>query len=338
MALPSDHGYHRRRYPRYYASLIYVDTIKSSIIGLIFSYLMKFSHKRGYIDRESYVAQYLALAIFITGIVSTIGSDDLLAAFAAGSAISWDGEFNDHTEGEVFSSVIDLVLNCACFVYIGAWLPFDAFNSPDLGIVPWRLVVLFISILFLRRIPAILALYKWIPEIKTWREALFTGHFESGHAVRFSQISQMGVGAVFIASLALHKLPTPQDPPQNEEEFLATCLEPIVAFVVLGSIIIHGLSIPFFSLSKNTLTMTNTLTNKTPDWMIGIRHAPTIGSSPPGIASPIAEKEVAGTSTGVHAAELSQALEQQRPQTRSLSPSIHDEPAQPKAVHFPSAQ
>jgi len=45
---------------------------------------MKFSHKRGFIDRESYVAQYLALAIFTTGVVRTIGSDDLLAAFAAG--------------------------------------------------------------------------------------------------------------------------------------------------------------------------------------------------------------------------------------------------------------
>jgi len=45
---------------------------------------MRFSHKKGFIDRESYVAQYLALAIFTTGVVRTIGSDDLLAAFAAG--------------------------------------------------------------------------------------------------------------------------------------------------------------------------------------------------------------------------------------------------------------
>jgi len=50
----------------------------------MFSHLIKFSHKRGFINRESYVAQYIALAIFITGIVSTLGSDDLLAAFAAG--------------------------------------------------------------------------------------------------------------------------------------------------------------------------------------------------------------------------------------------------------------
>lgn len=156
---------------------------------------MKISYRKGFIDRESYVAQYLALALFTIGIVSTLGSDDLLAAFAAGAqlllpstfstdfhiplgtAISWDGHFNDQTENEVFSSVIDLLLNCACFVYIGAWLPFDQFNRPDLGITPWRLVVLFIVILFVRRIPSLLLLYKWVPEIDGWREALFSGHF-----------------------------------------------------------------------------------------------------------------------------------------------------------------
>lgn len=157
---------------------------------------MQFSYRKGFIDRESYVAQYLALALFTIGVVSTIGSDDLLAAFAAGtlhlqlcsstslncssrkgSAISWDGYFNVQTENEVFSSVIDLVLNCGCFVYIGAWLPFDQFNSPELGILPWRLVVLFIAILFLRRIPALLLLYPWVPEISGWREAMFSGHF-----------------------------------------------------------------------------------------------------------------------------------------------------------------
>jgi sodium/hydrogen antiporter len=45
---------------------------------------MKYSHRKGFIDRESYVAQYLALTFFTIGIASTIGTDDLLAAFAAG--------------------------------------------------------------------------------------------------------------------------------------------------------------------------------------------------------------------------------------------------------------
>jgi sodium/hydrogen antiporter len=97
--------------------------------------------------------------------------------FLLGSAISWDGHFNEQTENDVFSSVIDLVLNCGCFVYIGAWLPFQTFNSPDLGITVWRLVVLFLCILTVRRIPALLLLFRWVPEITSWREALFSGHF-----------------------------------------------------------------------------------------------------------------------------------------------------------------
>ncbi|KAJ7190582.1 Cation/H+ exchanger [Mycena pura] len=156
---------------------VMLGTVVGAVIGIAFSYLMKLSHRRGYIDRESFVAQYLALALFTTGVASTMGSDDLLAAFACGNAISWDQHFNEVTEDQVFSSVIDLMLNCGCFVYIGAWMPFTAFDNPALGISPARLGGLFLAILALRRIPSVLLLYRWVPEIMTWREALFTGHF-----------------------------------------------------------------------------------------------------------------------------------------------------------------
>ena len=149
--------------------------------GIACSYLMRYTYAKGLIDRESYVAQFLALAFFTIGLVSTLGSDDLLAAFAAGSAVSWSGHFNTHTSHEVFSSVIDLVLNCACFIYIGAWLPFNMYNSPELGITPWRLIVLLIGILALRRIPCLLLIYKWIPDVRNWKEALFCGHFGNTH-------------------------------------------------------------------------------------------------------------------------------------------------------------
>ena len=57
--------------------------------GVAFSKLMKLSHRRGFIDRESYVAQYLALALFTIGVTRTLGVDDLLAAFACGSSLTW---------------------------------------------------------------------------------------------------------------------------------------------------------------------------------------------------------------------------------------------------------
>lgn len=162
-----------------------------------------------------------------------------------GSAISWDGYFNTQIEDEVFSSVIDLVLNCGCFVYIGAWMPFNMFNATELSITPWRLIIVFLAVMFLRRIPPLLLLYKWVPEIDSWKEALFSGHFGASrwkHAsLSFANIltGPMGVGAIFISTLAVTELPTPQSPPQNQAELLAATLQTIVSFVVLGSIIIR---------------------------------------------------------------------------------------------------
>ncbi|KAI6046092.1 Cation/H+ exchanger, partial [Pisolithus marmoratus] len=242
-------------------------TTLGAILGLMFSKLMKLSHRKGLIDRESYIAQYLALAIFTIGVASSLGADDLLAAFSAGSAISWDEHFNVQTEGDAFASVIDYVLNCGCFIYIGAWLPFSSYNSADLGITPWRLSCLLIAILFLRRIPPLLLLYRFVPEISSWKEALFSGHFAE-------RPLQMGVSAVFVSALALTRLPTPENPPANQEQLLAATIQPIVSFVVLGSIIIHGLSIPFFNLGRGvhsrttSLSLTWTWTNRTvPDWV-----------------------------------------------------------------------
>lgn len=51
---------------------------------------------------------------------------------------------------------------------------------------------------------------------------------------------QMGVGAVFISTLAVSQLPVPHSPPENQQELLAATLQPIVSFVVLGSIIIRA--------------------------------------------------------------------------------------------------
>lgn len=84
------------------------------------------------------------------------------------------------------------------------------------------------TVLLLQRIPALLILYKLIPQIRNWKEALFTGHF-----------GPMGVGAVFVSTLALYMLPTPEYPLQAQEDLLALTLQPTVTFAVWGSIIIR---------------------------------------------------------------------------------------------------
>jgi len=78
----------------------------------------------------------------------------------------------------------------------------------------------------------------------------------------------MGVGAVFISTLAVSRLPLPANPPITQQDYLALSLHPIVSFVVLSSIIIRefsevlvfgsttshvedGLSIPLYNFGTN---------------------------------------------------------------------------------------
>ncbi|EJD46975.1 hypothetical protein AURDEDRAFT_62694 [Auricularia subglabra TFB-10046 SS5] len=275
------------------------------IIGRFFSAIMRYSRERGYIDRESYVAQFIALALVTVGLANLLGSDDLLAAFAAGSAVSWDGDFKAQTEGVVFSSVIDLLLNIACFIYIGAWLPFSSFNTPALDLVPWRLVVFFVSLLVLRRIPALLMVFRWVPDVRNWREAIFCGHF-----------GPMGVSAIFVTSLALSELPRPEDPPRKQTDALALCIQPIVAFVVLGSIVIHGLSIPFFTLGRRVHSYTYSYTSRTsgrdvehgPEWLTMTR---TIPAGPASDTSTVAERMP-------HLSNVEKPVKIQRPHVESI--------------------
>ncbi|KAI0033791.1 Sodium/hydrogen exchanger family-domain-containing protein [Vararia minispora EC-137] len=250
---------------------VILGTVLGALVGWLFSQLMQYAQRRNFIDRESYIAQYIALTLFIIGVTRTLGTDDLLAAFAAGCAVSWDGHFNDQVGDELFSSIIDLVLNCACFIYIGAWLPLNNFSIPELGLTPTKLVALFLIILALRRIPSLLLLYRWIPEINSWRQALFSGHF--------------GVGAVFISTLAVIRLEETETD-STQIQLLKQTLQPIVSFTVLCSITVHGLSIPFFSLGEHTLTSSRSLigtrTADTFDWSLWARRSPRTTERPSG--------------------------------------------------------
>ncbi|KAF7978637.1 hypothetical protein HWV62_45136 [Athelia sp. TMB] len=249
---------------------VILGVVIGACIGFAFRHLMKFCEAHNLIDRQSYVAQYISLAVLTIGLTTLLGSDDLLAAFACGTAFAWDGFFNRQTEEAVFSSVIDLLFNIAAFIYVGAWMPFSAFSDASLTLTPWRLVVIALLVLLFRRLPAVLALYRWIPDIKTFREAVFSGHF-----------GPIGVGGVFISTLAAQKLPVPSSPPNGQTEMLAATIQPIVAFMVLCSIVTHGLSIPSFSLGRRVHSVSRTWSRHAtgasgaggggvPDWMGGV--------------------------------------------------------------------
>ncbi|KAG8631490.1 hypothetical protein KVT40_000630 [Elsinoe batatas] len=229
------------------------------MIGYIARRAIRYAHEKNLIDRESFLVFYFVLALFCAGSGSMLGLDDLLVGFACGVGFSNDGWFTEKTEESHVSNVIDLLINLAFFVYFGTIIPWEQFNAEQiLGLTAWRLVVVAILVLLFRRIPIMLVLKPIIPDMKTWREAFFSGHF-----------GPIGVGAIFVAILARAELETDTTTPLTElppEGFphlnIIELIWPVTCFLVICSIVVHGSSIAVFTLGKhiNTLTLTMSYT------------------------------------------------------------------------------
>ncbi|RBA20992.1 hypothetical protein FPRO05_08439 [Fusarium proliferatum] len=197
---------------------------------------IKFALKSKWIDEESYVLFPTALGLFTIGTCGAIGTDDLLACFVAGMALNWDGNYLRETERrhDEVNSCVDVLLNFGGFMYIGAILPWGDFHDPTGTGITWgRLIGLGLLVLVFRRLPAIFAFYKLMPDVCTnWKEALFMGYF-----------GPIGAGAVFYVEHARHLFPH-EGEGDEEETNLVRAMGPVVYFLVLFSIIVHGLSIP----------------------------------------------------------------------------------------------
>ncbi|KAF2666699.1 hypothetical protein BT63DRAFT_350390, partial [Microthyrium microscopicum] len=253
------------------AYTVLYECIFGAVYGVAVGYgarrAIRYAHDHDLVDRESFLVFYFVLALFCAGSGSILGIDDLLVGFACGVGFSNDGWFQEKTEETHVSNVIDLLINLAFFVYFGTIIPWAQFSSDATGITPWRLVVVAIFVILFRRIPIMMMLKPIIPDIKTWREALFAGHF-----------GPIGVGAIFVAILARAELenetttPLAKLPKDNEHYNIIAMIWPITTFLVLTSIIIHGSSIAVFTLGKhiNTLTLTFSYTTAVedgPNWM-----------------------------------------------------------------------
>ncbi|KPI36804.1 putative Na(+)/H(+) antiporter C3A11.09 [Cyphellophora attinorum] len=213
-----------------------VGIIVGVILGLAANRALKFSEKRNFLQEATLFVFYFLLAILCVGVGATLGLDDFLVCFAAGQAFCWDGWFVSKTHKMKLPSIIDLLLNSVLFVYFGSIIPWHAFHDT---IPPGKLILISVLVLLIRRLPAILALKPFIREIHTWNEALFAGHF-----------GPMGVAAIFLAMEARARLETGTSevlphPPRDINRAYNDVINhvwPIVSFVVLWSIMVHGFS------------------------------------------------------------------------------------------------
>ncbi|PHH62809.1 hypothetical protein CDD81_6701 [Ophiocordyceps australis] len=220
--------------------IVFLSIIYGAVVGYGSCKAVKFALRKKWIDSESYVLFPAALGMFIVGTCGAIGTDDLLACFVAGNALNWDGEFLEETERrhDEVNSCIDVLLNFGGFMYIGTIMPWSQFNDPDgTGLTYGRLILLGLMVILFRRIPSILLSYKLMPAVVNgWKEALFMGYF-----------GPIGAGAVFYVEHTRHLFPELGEG-DEEETNLVRVMVPVVYWLVLFSIIVHGLSIPALNL------------------------------------------------------------------------------------------
>ncbi|KAJ3413774.1 hypothetical protein HDV05_007594 [Chytridiales sp. JEL 0842] len=212
-----------------YKVLLYqigVCIVLSAFIAYLARLALKAAERNNLIDKESLLSFSVALSLVVMGAMSLMGANDLLAAFVAGNVLTWDLWFNQHIRESHFQEVIDNLLNLSYFIFIGAIIPWSDYGSTD-QLAVWRLVLLALWVLILRRAPVVMALYYWIPALKSPKEAFFAGWF-----------GPIGAGAIYYARFATVVVGLTSAP-----------VFPIVTFIVLSSVLVHGASVPFFNLS-----------------------------------------------------------------------------------------
>ncbi|KAF2203313.1 hypothetical protein GQ43DRAFT_454544 [Delitschia confertaspora ATCC 74209] len=213
---------------------ILLSVVYGATVGWIAKELLHWAEEHKYVDRESFLVFAIALALFIVGTVGMIGSDDVLACFIAGNTFTWDDWFRLETMDDSFQPTIDMLLNVSIFIWFGAVCPWSEFAHNS--VIPlYRLVPLGILVLLLRRPPIIFAMHKKIHQIEEPKQALFVGFF-----------GPIGVSAIFYLYISLEFLRKIKVDGEIRADaaFLIDVMNVVIWFLVICSIVIHGLSIP----------------------------------------------------------------------------------------------
>lgn len=215
---------------------ILLSIIYGAVVGLLAKWLLRWAEDHGFVDRESFLVFAISLALFVLGTCGLIGTDDVLACFIAGNTFTWDDWFRLETKDDSLQPTIDMLLNVTIFLWYGAYIPWKEFGNNS--VIPvYKLVPLGLLVLLFRRLPWIFGLHKWIHQIEKTRQAIFVGFF-----------GPIGVSAVFYLFITLEfiedHLSGSDGNPRSDVKDLGETVRVVVWFLVVCSVVVHGLSIP----------------------------------------------------------------------------------------------
>ncbi|RYP66208.1 hypothetical protein DL770_008841 [Monosporascus sp. CRB-9-2] len=189
-----------------YAVLLSV--LYGAFVGYLFSTILQQAEKRSFADLESVQVYGIVVAVFLLGTCGMLGIDDLLACFVAGN-VDW---FREVTHEDALQSTMDYPLNATFFAFLGAMMPWQDYKLQFMA--PWRYIVI---------------------AIRSFKEAAFVGHF-----------GPVGVAAIYYSGIVVRYLEERPGELGQSEERLRSAVRPVIYSVVVASIIVHGLSIPFY--------------------------------------------------------------------------------------------
>jgi NhaP-type Na+/H+ or K+/H+ antiporter len=178
----------------------------------------RWAEERGIMERTSYLAFTIALALTTLGAVRLMGSDGLLAVFVAGVAFDAVVSVKERAEEEHVVEALDRFFALPIFALLGLALPWQ-----DWLALGWPGLAFAGGLLLLRRLPVILTLAPAVKLLPHRRDALFLGWF-----------GPIGVAALFYATLSLHRVGL-------DEAWTAGTL------VITASVVVHGLTATPFS-------------------------------------------------------------------------------------------
>lgn len=183
-------------------------------VGYACGYLLKKTHKAGYLNRKTLLSFSTAVALLLLTGFELLHMNPIIAVFAGGFVFAKDITAAEDLKEERIQETMERITTVPVFFILGLMLPWQDWYN--LG---WTAVLIVVLILFLRRLPALLILMPFMPQFrKKIYSVLIMGWF-----------GPIGVAALYYAVLAKEKA-------HFEDAWI------IPSLVVAASTVVHGLT------------------------------------------------------------------------------------------------
>jgi NhaP-type Na+/H+ or K+/H+ antiporter len=173
--------------------------------------ILRVGDRRGWVAESSILGMTVALSLLAVSAAHAVGSDEILASFAAGIAFNALVDRKAEMEDENVQEAVSKLFTLPVFVLTGALLPWSAWAAQD-----WALGLFALTVLTLRHPLTFLVLAPFMGVKR--RDAVFFGWF-----------GPVGVAAIYYALHAQEKLHDPQ-------------AWTIISAAVTASVLLHGVT------------------------------------------------------------------------------------------------